>query len=79
MKNPKRFDGRKKLVSMTSKMEADIRAFCRDRKIKSEAELIRTAIAKYIYTDVKDVALNRHIMNQIEKIFARCNVSITFK
>jgi len=79
MKNPKRFNGRKKLVSMTSKMEADIRSFCRDRKIKSEAELIRNAIAKYIYTDFKDVAMNRHIMNQIKEMFARCQVSISFK
>jgi len=79
MKNPKRFNGRKKLFSITSKMETDIRTFCKDKNIKSEAELFRMAIAKYIYTDYKDVTLNRHIMDQIQEMFSRCQVSISFK
>jgi len=79
MKTAKRLDGRKKLISLTSKMEADIRSFRRDRGIQSDSELIRKAIAKYIYTDYKDVTLNRYIMKQIQELFARCQLSVTFK
>lgn len=57
MSKPKRLDGRKKLISLTSKMENDLRCYCRDRGIESENELIREAISKYIYADYKDETL----------------------
>jgi hypothetical protein len=53
----KRLDGKKKLVLLTKEMEADLRAFCRDKGIESESELIRQAIAKYIYADCRDDTL----------------------
>jgi len=79
MKSTKRLDGRKKLVALTSKMEADMRSFRMDKGIKNDSELIRMAIAKYIYTDFKDGTMNRHIMKQIQEMFSRCQLSITFK
>jgi len=53
----RRLDGKKKLVSLTSQMEADIRAFCREKGVESESELIRQAISKYIYPDYDDGTL----------------------
>ena len=54
MKKTKRLDGGKKLVSLTGEMEKDIRSFCRQRNIESESELIRQAIARFIYPDYSD-------------------------
>ena len=47
----RRLDGKKKLVPLTSQMTRDLSFYCRDHKIKSESELIRQAIASYIYKD----------------------------
>ena len=79
MNKQKRFDGKKKLISFTKKMQADMRSFCRDKGIKSESELVRQAIAKYIYTDYKDETLNRRVLKQIQEIFSRCQLSVSFK
>jgi len=79
MNKQKRNYSKKKLINITSKMEADIRSFCRDKGIESESELVRKAIAKYIYADYKDMTLNRHILNQIQEMLSRCQVSISFK
>ena len=69
MKNKKRLDGKKKLVTLTSRMEADLRSFCRDKGIESESEMIRQAIAQYIYSDYSDETLKLQGLKQIrEKI-----------
>jgi len=78
MNKPKRNYYKKKLISITEKMETDMQSFRRDNGIKSESELIRKAISKYIYTDYKDATLNRHIMKQIQDMFSRCQVSVSF-
>ncbi|MDR0513394.1 MAG: hypothetical protein LBG93_09930 [Treponema sp.] len=57
MRKQKRLDGKKKLLSLTAKMEKDMSLYCRDRGIESENELVREAIAKYIYADYKDETL----------------------
>jgi Arc/MetJ-type ribon-helix-helix transcriptional regulator len=54
MNKTKRLDGGKKLISLTGEMEKDIRAFCRQKNIESESELIRQAIARFIYPDYSD-------------------------
>ena len=53
----KRLDGKKKLVSLTSQMEEDIRSYCREKGIESESELIRQAIVSYIDRDYNDNTL----------------------
>jgi len=68
-KTAKRLDGKKKLVLLGKEMEADIGAYCRDKGIESESELIRQAIAKYIYADYGDETLKlRGIKDALEKI-----------
>jgi len=54
MTKTKRLDGKKILIPLTSKLEVDMRSFLRDKGIKSESELVRQAIAKYIYADYDD-------------------------
>jgi len=51
MTKQQRLDGKGKLVRLTAAMEKDIRAFCMRWGIKSENELVRNAIAAYIYAD----------------------------
>jgi len=79
MKKRKRIYYKSKLISITDKMNTDLKSFCKDRGIKSEAELVRQAIAKYIYPNYKDATLNHHIKNQIQELFTNCQVSIAFK
>jgi hypothetical protein len=38
-------------------MEQDLRLFCREKGVESESELIRQAIARYIYEDYRDESL----------------------
>jgi len=66
MTKTKRLDGKKKLVPFTSRMETDMRSFCRDKNIESEAELIRQAIAHYIYADYKDETLKLQGLKQMQ-------------
>jgi len=81
MTKPKRLDGKKKLVSLTKQMEKDMRLYCRDRGIESESELIREAIAKYIYADYKDETLKLqgidHLRKQAEEL--RDMAELSFK
>jgi len=81
MKTSKRLDGKKKLLPLTSKMEADMHSFCRDKGIKSESELIRQAIAKYIYSDSEDGTLKLQGLKQIQEKIAelRDMIDILFK
>jgi len=81
MKKSKRLDGKKKLVTLTSRMEADIRSFCRDKGIESESELVRQAIGKYIYADYKDETLKLQGIKQTQETLAELKdmVDITFK
>jgi hypothetical protein len=52
-----RLDGGKKLIAMTREMETDIKLYCRARGIDSASELVRQAVASYIYDDYDDGAL----------------------
>jgi len=79
MKNPKRFYNKKKLINFTDKMEADMRSFCRDKGIESESELIRQAVAGYIYPGRKDGTPDGRVLKQIQDILSRCRLSISFK
>jgi len=62
----KRLDGKKKLLTFTSRLQADMRSFCRDKNIESENELIRQAIGKYIYADYKDETLKLQGINHLQ-------------
>ena len=81
MKKPKRLDGKKKLVTLTSGMETDMRSFCRDKGIESESELVRQAIAKYIYADYKDETLKLQGLKQMREALAELKdmIDILFK
>jgi len=81
MKKSKRLDGKKKLVTLTSRMEADIRSFCMDKGIESESELVRQAIGKYIYADYKDETLKLQGLKQTQEKIAELKdmIDITFK
>ncbi|MDR0495896.1 MAG: hypothetical protein LBG95_09765 [Treponema sp.] len=67
MTKSKRLDGKKKLIPLTSRMEADLRSFCRDKNIESEAELVRQAIARYIYADRDDETLKLQGLRQMRE------------
>jgi hypothetical protein len=79
MKSPKRSYNKKKLIAFTDKMETDMRSFRRDKGIESESELVRQAVAKYIYADYKDKMPNSYSIKQIQELLARCQLSISFK
>jgi hypothetical protein len=67
-KNLKRLDGKKKLIPLTAQLEKDMRSFCRDKGIESESELVRQAIAKFIYADYKDETLKLQGLKKLEDI-----------
>lgn len=79
-KKTKRLDGKKKLVNLTGRMESDLRSFCRDKGVESESELIRQAIAKYIYADYADETLKLQGLKQLQEKVAelRDMVDISF-
>jgi hypothetical protein len=82
VKNNKRLDGRKKLLSLSAEMEADIRAYCRDKGLESESELIRQAIAKFIYADYQDETLKLKGLNdtlrKITELRDMLNISFSY-
>jgi hypothetical protein len=80
-KNNKRLDGKKLCLALTSKLEADMRSFRRDKNIESEAELIRRAVADYIYADYSEDTLKLQGMKKIQDQLAelRDMLDITFK
>jgi len=75
----KRSYSKKKLIAFAEKMEADMRSFCRDKGIESESELVRKAVAKYIYAGYKDETPNHHVLKQFQELLSRCQLSISFK
>ena len=81
MRKSKRLDGKKQLTALTSRMEADMRSFCRDKGIESESELVRQAIGKYIYADYKDETLKLQGLKQTLESIAELKdmIDITFK
>ena len=70
MRKPKRLDGKKKLIAFTSKMETDMRSFCRNKGIKSESELIRQAVSNYIYHDGKNKSFKPGARRQLKELLA---------
>jgi Arc/MetJ-type ribon-helix-helix transcriptional regulator len=68
MTNPRRLDGRKKNILLTDEMDKDLRRYCADRGIESQSELIRQAIAKYIYADYKDETLKLQGINELKRL-----------
>jgi len=79
MKKQKYSYCKKTLVAFTSKMEADMSSFCRNKGIKSKSELIMKAVSNYIYTNNKDKTFNHDILKQLQDILSRCQLSISFK
>ena len=81
MKKSKRLDGKKKLVTLTARMEADLRSYCRDKGIESESELVRQAIGRHIYSDYKDETLKLQGLKQLQEklLELRDMLDITFK
>ncbi|MDR1106247.1 MAG: ribbon-helix-helix domain-containing protein [Treponema sp.] len=76
-----RLDGKKKLVSLSAELEEGIRAYCRDKGLESESELIRQAIAKFIYADYQDETLKLQGLNDLSKKITelRDMIDLTFK
>jgi hypothetical protein len=66
MTKTKRLDGNKKLYALTKRLEADMRTYCRDKGIDSESELVRNAIAKYIYADYEDETLKLQALKSLQ-------------
>jgi len=67
MTKPKRLDGKKMLTPMTKRLEADMRSFCRDKGVKSQSELVRHAIAQYIYSDYSDETLKLQGLKRLQE------------
>jgi hypothetical protein len=80
-KTVKRLDGKKKLVSLSAELEEGIRAFCRDKGVESESELIRQAVAKYIYADYTDETLKLQGLNELSRKITelRDMIDVTFR
>ncbi len=64
----KRLDGKSKQVRFTKRLAADLSAYCRDKGIESESELVRQAVAKYIYADYTDETLKLQGLNKNRKL-----------
>lgn len=54
MAKGRRLDGKPRSIVLTSQMDRDIRAFCRENRIESESEFIRQAIAEHISSYYSD-------------------------
>jgi len=67
-------------VSLTSRLEEDMREYCRDKKIESENEFVRQAIAKYLDSDYEDGSLQLSGLKDIREtiIQLRDMVSVLF-
>ena len=76
----KRLDGKKKLVTLTSRLEEDIRSYCREKGIESESELIRQAIVKYIDGEYDDDTLKLSGLKDIKESLAQIRdmISVLF-
>jgi hypothetical protein len=48
-------------------MKADMRSFCRDKNIESESELVRQAVAQYIYADCQDETLKLQGLSRLRE------------
>jgi hypothetical protein len=81
MTKQKRLDGKKKCLALTSKLEVDMRSFCRNKNIESESELVRQAIANYIYADYSEDTLKLQGMKKIQDQITELKdmIDITFK
>ena len=53
----RRLDGKQKLVAFTAQQSDDIRQYCLQNGIRSESELIRQAVVRYIDQDYGDGAM----------------------
>ena len=62
---PKRLDGKQKLLVFTSQMTNDIRAYCRDKGIESESELIRQAVAYYLEREYEEKTLELSALKDV--------------
>jgi Arc/MetJ-type ribon-helix-helix transcriptional regulator len=80
-KNAKRLDGKKRLLSLTGEMDAGIRAFCREKDIRSESELIRQAVARFLDYDYRDETLRLQGLKDIREKVAELKdmIDITFR
>jgi hypothetical protein len=77
----RRLDGKKKLIRLTGQLEKDIRSFCRDKGIESESELIRQAVAGYIYAEYGEETLKLQGLKDIREQLAelRNMLDVTFR
>lgn len=76
----KRLDGKRKTLAFPRQLEEDLRLFCRERRIESESELIRQAIAKYLDSDYEDNSLKLTGLKDIQQkiVEVRDMVSVLF-
>lgn len=63
----KRLDGKKKTLAFPRQLEEDLRQYCRERKIESESELIRQAIAKYLDAEYDDNTLKLSGLKEVQE------------
>jgi len=76
----RRLDGKQKLLCLTAQMTRDLHSYRVDNKIESESELIRQAIAAYIYRDYDDGTLKLSGLKDIRESVShlRDMVSVLF-
>src|SRR5215469_9969422 len=79
-KTPKRLDGKKKLLSLTSRLENDIASYCREKGIENESELIRQALVKYIHGEYDEETFKLSELKGIRESLAQLRdmVSVMF-
>jgi len=81
-KQVKRLDGSKKLIAFTARLEEDMRSFCRDKGIESESELVRQAIAKFIYGSYEDETFKlqglKHLQEKVTELHDMMNILFSY-
>jgi hypothetical protein len=69
-KKEKRLDGKKILVALTRGQEESILSYCREHNIKSENELFRQAIVKFIDGEYDDETLKLSSLKEVRENIA---------
>jgi Arc/MetJ-type ribon-helix-helix transcriptional regulator len=63
----KKYGGRRRCISMTSEMESEVAAYCREKNIESESEVIRRAVSEYIHKEYYDTTLELTAINNTQR------------
>ena len=67
----KRLTGKKKLVALTPGIEADMRSYCREKRIGSESELVRQALVHYMDREYDDDTFKLSVLKDVRESLGR--------